>query len=115
MTKSFYEYMRDEHLRDCPGADLYEDMKRDKTFPKEARRLNDIRKYLEREHACREAMDTFEEWWLTYAHDEDLTENMMLLDCARLLQEVLDNYAEDIDIDAFEEIQKIVDYMEGAA
>lgn len=109
--KSFYEYMRSQKLHDCPGADLYEDLRRDASFPKKEHHYWKIRLYLEKHRACEEAMDTFEEWWGTYAHDEGLCENMTLIDIARRLENMLDVYDDDIGSDASCEIWDIIDAL----
>ena len=119
--QSFYRYMKKNHSReDSPGNDLLQDMERDRGFPKDETARWKILRHLNRHGACRECIDTFDEYWLTYAHDEGI--NITALDCNRYLEDVVDLLSEvrfdgdesDAITNALEMLVKIQDMMEEA-
>jgi uncharacterized protein YozE (UPF0346 family) len=119
--KSFYQYMKKNHAHEnSPGNDLLTDMERDEKFPRAETARWKILMHLNKHGACQECIDTFEEYWLSYAHDEGI--NITALDCKRYVDEVLDilgdiRFDGDEDqaiFDAIDRLSQISDFLDEA-
>ena len=64
---SFYKFMMENYIKnDSPSGDLARDMKNDRDFPKASISYERIKDYLERNVACIDCIDAFEECWNEY-------------------------------------------------
>ena len=64
---SFYKFMIENCLEeDSPSGDLARDMKGDRDFPRFSIKYERIRDHLERNAACSDCFDAFEECWNRY-------------------------------------------------
>lgn len=55
----FMTWLLQQVGRDDPIGDLANDMKRDKKRPRPDTSIKELREYLRRQHACREAIEAF--------------------------------------------------------
>ncbi len=115
---SFYQYMKKNHAHeDSPGNDLLRDIERDKQFPRMETARWKILMHLKKANACDSCLETFEDCWLEYAHDEGI--NITALDCKKYVDEVLDILGdirfdgdEDMAIfDAIDRLGRISEYL----
>ncbi len=115
---SFYQYMKKNHAHeDSPGNDLLRDIERDEKFPRSESARWKILKHLKSNHACDACLETFDNYWLEYAGEEDI--NITALDCQRYVDEVIDMLGEvrfdgDEDVaifDAIDRLGRISEYL----
>lgn len=57
MNNSFYEWLMTKIGNDDPIGDLASDVEGDKSFPKNLTSENDIKKYIEQNNGCPEAIE----------------------------------------------------------
>lgn len=64
---SFTRFVSDKYLKDnSPYGDFARDMKKDEFFPKKTKDGYEIKWHLERNNACEECIQAFEELWKEY-------------------------------------------------
>ncbi len=66
MTKSFYSWLLEFKNDDTPIGDLARDARSDREFPRRSISYGHLKKYLERQHACDDAMNVFMEAFTQY-------------------------------------------------